>query len=99
MSIANPERSPRCRPPSMKTLIGIAISLGCCGGTAAPAAADPGPAGTDPNPFGTLSCSCRETAPPDSAALREEIARGIREGRSARLPGLPAPGQPTQPRP
>jgi hypothetical protein len=81
---------------SRKTLIGIAVSLGCCAGAAAPAAADPDVAG-DPDPFGTLSCRCRETAPPGSADLRAEIARGIREGHSARLPGLSSPSPPTQP--
>jgi hypothetical protein len=59
-----------------------AIVLGSYVGGTAPASADPD-YGTDPNPFGTLSCSCRETAPADSPAVKEEIDRGIREGLSA----------------
>jgi hypothetical protein len=66
-----------------KTLVGMAIALGCCVGGAAPASAAPSPAGTDPNPFGALSCSCRQTASPGSPALTEETERGIREGLSA----------------
>ena len=61
-----------------------AIALGSWVGAAAPANADANPIGTDPNPFGALSCSCRETAPTGSAALREEMERGIRAGLSAR---------------
>ncbi|MDT7569707.1 MAG: hypothetical protein QOG76_8331 [Pseudonocardiales bacterium] len=67
-------------------------------GGAAPAGADPNSIDTAPNPFGGLSCSCRETAPPGSPALRQEIERGIREGQFAGLPGLPPPIQPSQPR-
>jgi hypothetical protein len=72
-----------------------AIALGFCLVGAAPANAEP--ASTDPNPFGTLGCSCRETAPAGSQALTAEIDRGIQEGRSAVLPGLPPPPQPSQP--
>jgi hypothetical protein len=86
-----------------KILVSAAIALGSCVGAAPPASADPNPIGTDPadpNPFGGLSCnSCQETAPPGSPALREEIERGLREGHSARLPGLPPPTQPRQPQP
>jgi hypothetical protein len=66
-----------------KILVSAAIALGSCVGGAAPASADPNPAGAAPNPFGALSCSCRETAPPGSPALREEMERGIRAGLSA----------------
>jgi hypothetical protein len=81
-----------------KILVSAAIALGSSVGAAAPASADPNAiGGTDPNPFGGLSCSCQETAPPGSPALREEIQRGIRAGLSAWLPGLPPPTQPRQP--
>ena len=65
-----------------KLLVSAAIALGSSVGAAAPASANPNPiAGTDPNPFGALSCSCQETAPAGSPALREEdIERGIRAG-------------------
>jgi hypothetical protein len=107
MSIANQERSalgPKVSPQMtraarhrrhqliMKILVGFAIALGCCVAEAAPASADP-------NPFGTLSCSCRGTAPADGADPSEEIRRGLREGLSAWLPGLPPPPQPLSPRP
>ena len=78
-----------------KILVSAAIALGAFVGAAAPASADPNPIGTKPNPFGGLSCSCQETAPPGSS----EIERGIREGLSAWLPGLPPPTQPRQPQP
>ena len=74
-----------------KILVSGAIALGFCVGVAAPASADP-------NPFAGLRCNCRETAPVDSPALMAEIDRGIQEGLSAWLPGLPAPTQPGQPR-
>jgi hypothetical protein len=72
-----------------KLLVSDAIALGSCVGLAAPASADANPIGTDPNPFGALSCSCRETAPPGSPALSEEMERGIRAGLSA-SPGNPS---------
>jgi hypothetical protein len=78
-----------------KIMASAAIALGFCLLAAAPANAEPNPASTDPNPFGTLGCSCRETAPAGSQALTAEIDRGIQEGRSAMLPGLPPP--PSQP--
>ncbi|ORA80929.1 hypothetical protein BST29_15670 [Mycobacterium malmoense] len=74
-----------------KMLAGATMAVGFCAGGAAPAGADPTPDGTDPNPFGTLDCSCQEAAPADSPPLRDEIDRGLREGHSAPLPGLPAP--------
>ena len=77
-----------------KILIGAAVALGSCVGGAAPVSADPNPIGSGPNLFGGLSCSCQETAPPGSPALREGTERGIREGRSASLPGLPPSTQP-----
>ena len=81
-----------------KLLVGAAIALGSCVVAAAPAGADSNPIGPDPNPFSALSCGCRETAPAGSPAVRDEIDRGLREGHSALLPGLPAPTQPSQPR-
>jgi hypothetical protein len=66
-----------------KILVSAAIAVGSCVGGAAPASADANPIGTDPNPFGALGCSCQETAPPGSAALRKEMEWGIREGLSA----------------
>ena len=71
----------------MKLLTGFPIAVGCCVAGAAPV-------GADPNPFSTLSCSCRQTAPVGSADPREEIDRGIQEGLSAWIPGLPPPAQP-----
>jgi hypothetical protein len=82
-----------------KILISAAITLGLWAAGATPASADPNPntVGTDPNPFGGLSCNCRETAPAGGPERKEQIDRGIREGLSARSPGLPA-DQPNQPR-
>jgi hypothetical protein len=79
-----------------KILIGAAVALASYVGGAAPVGADPNPIGSAPNPFGGLSCSCRETARPGSPALREGIVRGIREGRTAWLPGLSPSTQPRQ---
>src|SRR5258708_7216325 len=90
---------PRPDGSDHETLISAAIALGSCVGLAAPASADPNPANAGPNPYSTLSCNCRESAPPDSPAVREEIHRGNQEGLSAWLPGLPQPTQPRQPRP
>jgi hypothetical protein len=77
-----------------RILVAGAVALGFYVGGAAPASADPNSMGSAPNPFGGLTCSCRQTAPPGSPALREEIDRGLREGHSAFLPGLhrPSPG-------
>jgi hypothetical protein len=80
----------------MKILIVVAVALGSYVGGAAPVGADPNPIGSAPDPFGGLSCSCRETAPPGSPALREGIERGIREGRTVWLPGLSPSTQPRQ---
>jgi hypothetical protein len=82
-----------------KILVSTAIALGLGVAGATPASADPNAVGTDPNPFGTIRCSCQETAPADSPALRDEINRGYREGLSVAVPGLPAPAQRSQPRP
>ncbi len=87
MSIANLKRP----------LISVAIVLGCCVALAAPASATTGPSTTDPNPFGGLTSNSRETAAPGSSALKAEVDRGLREGQSAWLPGLPAPAHPSQP--
>jgi hypothetical protein len=94
MSITHPGR----RPIIMKILVSV-IALWSYVGGAASASADPNPVNTGPNPYGTLSCDCRETTPADSPALRAEIDRGLREGHSAWLPGLPAPARPSQPLP
>ena len=77
-----------------KILIVVAVALGSYVGGAAPVGADPNPIGSAQNPFGGLSCSCRETAL--SPAQREGIERGIREGRTAWLPGLSPSTQPRQ---
>jgi hypothetical protein len=83
-----------------KVLVSSAIAIASFLGGAAPAGAEEDPVGADPNPFGTLGCgSCRETAPAGSPEATEDIARGLQEGRSAWLPGLPAPTQPRQPLP
>jgi hypothetical protein len=68
-----------------KILIVVAVALGSSAAGSAPVSADPNPIGNAPNPFGGLSCSCQETAPPGSPALRAGIDRGIREGRTAWL--------------
>jgi hypothetical protein len=79
-----------------KGLIGVGIAVSVWVGTAAPAGADPNPDLTELDPFATLGCSCSESAPPGSAALRQEIAHGMREGLTVWVPGLPPPlaGQP-----
>jgi hypothetical protein len=79
-----------------KILIVVAVALGSSAAGAAPVGADPNPIGSAPNSFGGLSCSCRETAPPGSPVLREEIEQGIRDGRTAWLPGLSPSTQPRQ---
>jgi hypothetical protein len=93
MSIANHHRF------IAKVLVGTAIGFGALIGASAPASADATPASTGPSPFSTLSCSCQKTAPAGSPLLKDEIDRGIAAGRSDRLPGMPAPTQPGQPRP
>ncbi|MGB8387826.1 hypothetical protein [Mycobacterium sp.] len=110
MSIANPEQSapgssdsdPTVPAPMTDTgkrgyyrvisriLVSAAVAVGFCSGGAALA-------GADPNPFGTLGNSGQETAPPGSPGQREEVDRGIGDGLSASLPGLPhrpGPGSP-----
>ena len=104
MSIANPEKSAkaakrRTHKVITKTLVSAAIVLGSGVVAAAPASAEPNTVGTGPNPYSTLRCSCQETAPAGSSLLREEIQRGLQEGHTAVLPGLPAPAQPGQPLP
>jgi hypothetical protein len=94
MSIANAGHRPR-----ITKILVSAIALCLYVGGAASANAEPNPVNTGPNPYAGLRCDCREAAPADSPALRAEIDRGLREGRSAVLPGLPPPGQPGQPRP
>ena len=79
-----------------KILIAVAVALGSSVGGAAPVHADPNPIGSAPNSFGGLSCSCRETAPPGSPLLKEEIEQGIQEGRTAGLTGLPPSTRPRQ---
>jgi hypothetical protein len=75
-----------------KILASAAIVLGAWVAGAAPASADTN--GTNPNPFGGLRCNCQEITPSGSPTLRDEIARGLRQGRSAWLPGLPPSTQP-----
>lgn len=106
MSTPNPEQAPRVRVADRrhrremaKILVSAAMALGAGLAWAAPAAADPNAIGTDPNPYGTLGCNCRETAPADSPQLSAEINRGLREGLSVSVPGLPTPARPGQPRP
>jgi hypothetical protein len=82
-----------------KALISVAIAVGFCVVGAAPASADSNPASTAPNPFSTLSCNCRESAPAGGPALSQNIDRGIRDGLSSSVPGLPAPAHPGQTRP
>jgi hypothetical protein len=96
MSIANPEQS---RKMIAKLLVTAAIAVGFGVVGAAPAGADPNTGSTDPNPFGTLGCSCRETAPAGSPQAKGDIDRGIREGLTASVPGLPPPARTSQPRP
>ncbi len=90
------KRAPTGRPHRMslaKMLGGFAIAAGCCVAGVAPAHADPDAEAAGPNPFGTLRCGCPQTESPVSAERRNEIDRGIREGLSARVPGLPPPRQ------
>jgi hypothetical protein len=91
MSIANSQR--RYRKLIMTALVGSAIALGAGVAGAAPAGAAPNTIGPNPSPYSTLGCNCEETAPAGSPALRDEIARGLRLGHSASLPGLSAPTQ------
>jgi hypothetical protein len=91
MSTTNPYRR-----VITKMLVGAAVALGAGLAWAAPAAADPNAISTDPSPYGTLGCNCRETAPAHSPQLSEEINRGLREGLTASVPGLPAPARPAQ---
>jgi len=86
------------RRVTRKILVSAAIALAAGIAGAAPASADPHAISTDSNPFGTLGCNCRGTVPA-SPDLRQEINRGLREGLTASVPGLPAPAQPGQPRP
>ncbi len=72
-----------------RMLSGLAIATGCCVAGSAAAQADPDAVGADPNPFGTLRCGCPETASGDGAERRDAIARGLREGLSTGVPGLP----------
>jgi hypothetical protein len=80
------------RQLTVSLLATVAIAFGLCVEQAAPADADnPDPLGTESNPYRTFSCTCRETLPAGRPALVDEIRRGMQEGRSAWLPGLPAP--------
>ena len=92
-----PSKHPPEEMPVMsitKILVGAAIAVGFLVGGAAQASADPNAFGADPNPFGGFSSSRQAPAPADGPALSERINRGLREGHSAWLPGLPAPTQP-----
>ena len=106
MSTAHAQQAPRARLANRphrrvitKILVSAAIALGGGLVAAAPAAADPHAIDTSPNPFGVLGCNCRQTAPADSPQSRQGISRGIREGLTVSVPGLPAPAKPGQPRP
>lgn len=74
----------------MTMMVGAAIALGSAVVGAAPASAAPNTIGPNPSPYSTLSGGPRETAPAGSPALTAEIDRGLRDGLTARLPGLPA---------
>lgn len=63
-----------------KILVTAAIAVGSCVSVAAPASASPSDADTDPSPFGDLTCSCENTAQPDSQSLAKEVDRGLRQG-------------------
>ena len=67
-----------------KILVSAACALGSYVVGAAPASADQNSIGTAPNPFGGLSCNCRETHPPGSPSLKDEIAQGLRQGQLTR---------------
>jgi hypothetical protein len=77
-----------------KVLVSAAIVVGSWVGEAAPAGAEPDAIGAESNPYTGFRCSCPQAAPPGSPAASEEINRGLRQGHSAWLPGLPAPTQP-----
>jgi hypothetical protein len=88
MSIANHHRF------IAKVLVSTAVVFGALIGASAPASADPNTAGADPHAFSGLSCSCQKKVPVGDPAATAEIDRGIREGLSVAVPGLPAPPQP-----
>ena len=77
-----------------KILASAAIAVGLGVGGAAVASADPNPSNTSPNPYGGLRCSCQGPAPAGNPDVTAQIDQGLREGHTARLPGLPAPIQP-----
>ncbi len=72
-----------------KIMVSAAIALGFCVGGAAEA-------GADPDPYGGLHCGCQGTAPAGGADPTQGIKRGLQEGHTALLPGLPAPALPRQ---
>jgi hypothetical protein len=76
-----------------KMIVTAAIALAAGIALAAPAAADPSAIGIDPNPFGTLGCNCRATPPVRGPESTQEINRGLREGFTVSVPGLPAPSR------
>ena len=72
----------------MKILVSASVALVLWVGSVVLAIADPDTGRTDPNPFGGLDCSCHEKHPAGSPEQREEIDRGIRDGRrSTFFPG------------
>lgn len=75
-----PTRNPL--PLSIKALICAALIVVFGASAATPAGADPSPGGGDAHPFGGLSCSCSDTAPAGSPALRQQIAQGIQQALS-----------------
>jgi len=72
----------------VRILVSAAVALVLWVGSVVLAIADPDTGRTDPNPFGGLDCSCHEKYPAGSPEQREEIDRGIRDGRrSTFFPG------------
>ena len=78
-----------------KILVSAAIALSSAVMAAPTGSANP--VDTGANPFGTLRCSCPGTPQADGPALKAAIDRGLQDGHSAWLPGLPAPAQPGRP--
>ena len=69
-----------------KVSIAAVLAFGLCVAQGAPAGADD----FDQNPFSGLSCNCHKATPADAPAPLGEVHRGLREGYTAWLPGLPA---------
>lgn len=63
-------------PKLLFGVAGMAIALGVSSAATASAS-------TDPNPFSHLGCACKDSDPPGSPALRDNINQGIHQGISA----------------